>query len=242
MNYPTLQTSRSLSNIPQRKLDESIQALTKACKDCSAKSNLDGLCQKCSVRVVAMNRYYDAGIPIEYWLLSMDDFKGAPELKKAYEFIIGSINDFYDKGTTVCFAGNHGCGKTYTASALLRFVCQKNFSATYTTFADVISSLIDSPFEEKYNSRKQLLMSDFLVLDELDPRHIGKGLAEDLFGRSLDGIFRTRLQNHLPTIIITNSPNVLESFSGSIKESLGSLMSKMKTIVCRGDDYRKAGK
>jgi DNA replication protein DnaC len=189
-----------------------------------------------------MNRYYDAGIPIEYWLLSMDDFKGAPELKKAYEFIIGSINDFYDKGTTVCFAGNHGCGKTYTASALLRFVCQKNFSATYTTFADVISSLIDSPFEEKYNSRKQLLMSDFLVLDELDPRHIGKGLAEDLFGRSLDGIFRTRLQNHLPTIIITNSPNVLESFSGSIKESLGSLMSKMKTIVCRGDDYRKAGK
>ena len=214
----------------------------KACKECSEKNNLDGLCKKCSISIVARNRWYDANIPISFWDIGMSEFKGPSELLKAYEHIVGNIGSFYDDGVNVCFAGTHGIGKTLTSTNILKFACLKNYSCCYTTFADMISALISSPFDEQYNAKKQLVMSDFLVVDEVDPRHIGKGLAEDLYGRALDNIFRTRSQNKIPSIIITNSPNVIETFSGAIKESLGSLMSKMKVISVRGEDYRKTNK
>jgi len=232
----------ALNNIPQKKLDNHIKALTNACKDCCIKTNLDGLCQKCSVRIIAFNRYYDACIPISFWQLSMNEFKGAPELKKAYEYISGNIDNLYDDGMAICFAGQHGVGKTFVSTSILKIACHKNYSCCYTTFSGMISALVSSPFDVQYNARKQLIMSDFLCIDELDPRHIGKGLSEDLYGRVLDSIFRSRYENKLGTIIISNSPNVLETFNGSIKESLGSLMSKMKMVVCRGEDYRKTGK
>lgn len=241
MNYQTFQPSKSLQTIPDRKLNDQIQSLVKACKTCSEKSgnSLDGLCQRCSVGIIAFNRYYDAGIPIIFWPLGMDEFKGPPELKKAYDFIAGNISSFYDNGVAMCFAGSHGIGKSLTSCSILKLAAQKNYSACYTTFSDMISALVSSPFDEQYNAKRQLMMSDFLCVDEVDPRHIGKGLSEDLYGRALDSVFRSRMQNKLPTIIISNSPNVLETFNGSIKESLGSLMSKMRMVVCRGEDHRK---
>lgn len=207
---------------------------------CSGKEEtLDGLCQKCSVGIIARNRWYDANIPIEFWSIEMKDFVGPEPLKKAYEHITSNIEKFYSDGVSICFCGTHGIGKSTVSCNILKFACLKNYSAYYTTLSEIVSALVSAPFDEQYAARKILTMVDMLVVDEFDGRHFGKGLSEDLYGRTLDGIFRIRSQNKLNTVFITNSPNPIEAFSGQVKESIDSLLSKTKIISVRGEDQRK---
>jgi hypothetical protein len=81
---------------------------------------------------------------------------------------------------------------------------------------------------------------DFLVLDEFDNRFMSTENAVELYGRTLESVFRTRSQNKLPTIMCTNSPNISEIFSGPLKDSLNSLMSAyLKVLPIFGEDFRK---
>jgi DNA replication protein DnaC len=138
-----------------------------------------------------------------------------------------------------CLAGTHGCGKTMAVTNILKKAAHKNFTALYTTLGDIVSALTLASSEDKFSARKELTEVDFLVIDELDPRFIGSENAADLFGRTFEHILRTRLQNKLPTIIVSNSPNPVESFSGSIKQSLESLMTKLPLVPILGKDVRK---
>jgi DNA replication protein DnaC len=215
------------------------------CKTCSAnhqKANdvvADGLCHRCAVMITAINRYNASNIPVAYWNLGMSDFKGPKELKQAYDVIVEKLNEFYTTGKSVCFAGPHGCGKTTIVSNILKIAVQKNFSAQYTTMSDMVSVLIDAQYEDKYQARKDLMSVDFLVIDEFDGRFFTNGNGADLFGRTLECVVRTRLQNQLPTIFCSNSPNPIEAFNGQLKASIDSLMSNVKIISVFGSDYRK---
>ena len=74
-------------------------------------------------------------------------------------------------------------------------------------------------------------------------RHVSStSNAVDLFGRVLEDIIRTRMQNKIPTILATNSPNPLDSFTGALKASLTSLMNYVEVITVLGRDFRKDGK
>ena len=88
-------------------------------------------------------------------------------------------------------------------------------------------------------ARQKLLEADFLAIDEFDSRHMGSDAASELYGRILENVFRTRVQNKLPIIMCTNSPNVIESFSGSLKQSIESLMNYTETVPIIGKDFRK---
>jgi DNA replication protein DnaC len=85
------------------------------------------------------------------------------------------------------------------------------------------------------------MMVDFLVIDEFDPRHMTEGASSDLFGRQMEDIFRRRSENKLPLFMCTNSPNVIDSFAGPIKQSIDSLMSYATVIPVLGKDFRKGG-
>ena len=82
------------------------------------------------------------------------------------------------------------------------------------------------------------MIVDFLVIDEVDNRFAASENAADLFGKIFEQIFRNRLQNKLPVIMCSNSPNPIEMFTGSFKTSIDSLMSSMKMIVATGNDFR----
>lgn len=189
--------------------------------------------------VIAYNRYADSNIPIGYWDLDMKDFKGSKILKDMYVNLSESLSDSYKNGTAVCFAGNHGIGKTMTTCCLLKRACQKNYVCLYTTLNDIVSALIDSSSEEKFLARRELMTVDFLAIDELDSRFIGSENTSELFGKMLEHIFRTRTQNKMPVLICTNSPNPLEAFTGPFKASLDSLMSKVKFVPIIDKDFRK---
>lgn len=229
----TLDFSRSpaLNNIPKKKLKEWLTAIEESTEDVKDRS----------VKLIAVNRYAESNIPIEYWSLKMErDFFGDSRLKEKYEEYISDLKASYINGVSICFAGSHGVGKTMAVSCILKKASQKSFSCLYTTLSDIVNVLTSSPNEDKYLARRELALVDFLVIDEFDSRFMPSDNAADLYARSLEGVFRTRSQNKLPTLMCTNSPNVVESLHGPLKASIDSLMKGyIKIFPVLGDDGRK---
>jgi len=223
---------RVLNNIPQRKLRAAIDAVNQG---------EDSLQDK-SIKITAINRYAESNVPIEYWYLKMErDFKGDPRLLEKYNEYVADLKAMYVGGNSMCLAGKHGCGKTMYITSILKKCSQKGYSALYTTLMDLINVLIQGNSEDKFLARRELVMVDFLAIDEWDQRFMPSENAADLYARSLESIFRARSQNKLPTLMATNSPNPVESFNGALKDSIDSLMSGYMQffVVSPGKDFRK---
>lgn len=238
-----LSRSRSLNNIPKLKLQSEIADVLSKCSICSERETevageIDGACPDCSVAIIAYNRYAEANIPLQYWHLKMEkDYTGDPNLFKKYGEIVSSLKEHFHKGTSICFAGNHGVGKSFITACLLKNAAKQGYSCLYTTLSDVVDTLVRA--DDRFTARRELLMVNFLVIDEFDNRFMASENAADLYARTLEGVFRTRAQNLLPTFMCSNSPNVLESFTGPLKQSISSLFKGyMQTCVVLGEDYR----
>jgi DNA replication protein DnaC len=232
MDTQDLVRSRALNNIPPRKLQVVLSSIENGPDELDAKN----------VKLIAINRYAESNIPIEYWTLKMDrDFKGDPRLLTKYNEYTADLKESYINGNSVCFAGGHGLGKTMTITCILKKASQKGFTCLYTTLSDIVSVLTSVGGEDRFLARRELALVDFLAIDEFDPRFMPSENAADLYARSLEGVFRTRSQNKLPTLMGTNSPNPVESFTGQLKASIDSLMKRhMKIfIVAPGKDFRK---
>lgn len=233
LNMDTLDFSRSpaLNNIPKKKLKDWLEVIENSTEDVKDRS----------IKLIAVNRYAESNIPIEYWSLKMErDFFGDARLKTKYEEYVADLKTSYISGTSICFAGGHGTGKSFTVSCILKKASQKGFSCLYTTLSDIVNVLTSAPNEDKYLAKRELALVDFLVIDEFDSRFMPSDNAADLYARSLEGVFRTRSQNKLPTLMCTNSPNVVESLNGPLKASIDSLMrGYIKIFPVLGDDWRK---
>lgn len=234
MDIQDFSRSQALNNIPTRKLQNFLTTIEESNDSQEIKH----------VKLIAANRYAESNIPFEYWTLKMEkDFHGDPRLLKKYEEYIKDLKQSYINGSSICFAGGHGLGKTFTVTSILKKACQKNFTCLYTTLSDIVNVMTAGIGEDKYLAKRELALVDFLVIDEFDSRFMPSENAADLYARSLENVFRTRSQNKLPTLMCTNSPNVVESFNGPLKASMDSLMrGYLKVFVVLGDDFRKKDK
>jgi DNA replication protein DnaC len=197
------------------------------------------------VKTTAINRYATANIPMEYWNLTMEkDFTGSKELERCYISYVSDLKQAYMTGRNMCLAGQHGVAKTMSACCILKTAAQKGYQCLYTDLSSVIGILTQNSFEDKTAARRELNMIDFLVIDEVDPRFFAASDAStELYAKIFENILRTRRQNTLPTIVCTNSPNIVESFKGALKQSLASLFAdKMEMVIVVGSDFRKENK
>lgn len=128
---------------------------------------------------------------------------------------------------------------TFVLTNILKQAAVKGYNCLYVTLGDVVAVTVSGPPEEKFMARKELLQVDFLVIDEFDSRYMPTGPSSDLFGRTIEDVLRRRAENQLPLLMATNSPNLLESFEGSIKSSLESLMNYVDSVPAIGKDFRK---
>jgi DNA replication protein DnaC len=231
MEYLNFERCQALNNIPKKKLLEFLSTIENSSDDLQIKM----------VKQIAINRYAESNIPIEYWTLKMEkDFQGDSSLLTRYNKYIRDIKAAYINGISICFAGPHGVGKTFCCCSILKKSCQKGFSCQYCDLSNMISVLTQAPPNEKFISKIELSMVDFLCIDEIDPRFFATSDAtNELYIKNLENIIRTRLQNKLPTLLCTNSPNMIESFRGALKESMGSIFQNFEKIVIFGDDFRK---
>lgn len=127
---------------------------------------------------------------------------------------------------------------TMTCCNILKRAVEKNFSGLYVNLNDIVSTMLNRDSEDRGTARRELLMVDYLVIDEFDSRYMSNDKASDLFGKILEEVFRTRSQNSLPILMCTNDVDVKKSFTGAIKESIDSLMSTVKTVPVLGKDQR----
>lgn len=130
---------------------------------------------------------------------------------------------------------------TMAACCILKRVVEPgDYSALYVNLTDIIHVMLSQDAGDKAVGREILLNIDFLVIDELDTRFMGSENAADLFGRILEPIMRTRIQNRMPLFFCTNSSKVEESFSGPLQASIESLMNVVKLVpVVGGQDARE---
>ena len=223
--------SKALNSIPKKKLLEVLSVI----------ENGNDTQQDKTIKMIAVNRYSESNIPIEYWTLKMErDFHGDPRLLTKYNEYVSNLKDVYINGNSICFAGGHGLGKTMIVTCILKKASQKGFSCLYSTLSDIVNVVTQGIGEDKFLAKRELALVDFLVIDEFDSRFMPSENAADLYARSLEGVFRNRSQNKLPTLMCTNSPNIVESFNGPLKQSIDSLMhGYLKIFPVFGEDFRK---
>lgn len=237
MDYPE-NFDNPFFSIPQRKIDDAIEDVKNLYLD--SKSGI--LSRQGSVMVEAIQRYAQANIPVDYWFLDMYEFKGDKVLQKRYDEIVQDIPRSYKKGVRLCLAGKHGVGKTMVCACILKRVVETGqFGALYVNMTDIVNIMASPDADKKYSARRQLLSVDFLVIDEFDSRFIGTDNAADLFGRILEPTIRARVQNQLPLLLCTNTVKVEEAFNGPLRDSIRSLMYKIRRVPVLGNDWRDPG-
>jgi len=222
---------QALNTVPQRKLQEALQAVERSSDDLTTRA----------LKQTAINRYAESNIPLEYWTLKMErDFKGDPRLLAKYTEYVADLKAMCQGGTSLCFAGGHGLGKTLTITSILKKAAHKGFSCLYTTLSDIVVVMTSGYGEDRAVARRELVMVDFLAIDEADIRFFNQSdNSKDLYGRAFESIIRARLQNKLPILLATNSPNIKENFVSFFKDSLGSLLSNVEIFsVMPGIDFR----
>lgn len=181
----------------------------------------------------------ESNIPIGYWFLKMAEFKGSVILKKIFDDYVADIKNSYLQGTSLCFAGNQGTGKTMSSICIAKAALKQGFSAYYTTASDMLSEMTNS--ETRQKTRKKLRDADFLIIDELDSRFFPSDAQKELFSGIYENIFRYRAHNTLPTIICTNeTADILNVFYGQGTQAIRSLNNQyLKVYPIAGADYRK---
>jgi DNA replication protein DnaC len=232
-----------LRTIPRKKLDELVSDQVKKCFESEKKVKCiqNQICDECKILAQSWDLYYQSNIPPLYWNLEMEQFEGDKSLVKKYQEIVLDLKQTYSKGLSICLAGKNGVGKTTVLINILKRAVEKGYTCLYVTLNDIVAVMTKAPNDVQFQGRKEFLTVDFLVIDEFDPRFMPTDNASALFGRVLEDIFRGRTQSALPTLMCTNSPNVLESFpkDSPLRISIDSLMSNVKMIPVFGDDYRK---
>jgi len=188
----------------------------------------------------AFHRYWLSNIPVDYWYRDMIDWHGPNNLKKYYNEITEDVRGSFRTGKSALFAGKHGVGKSLTTACILKRAVEcGQYTALYVNLVDIIHVMLTTAPEVKTQGREFLLNVDFLVIDEMDSRFMGSENAADLFGRILEPIMRTRIQNRMPSFFCTNTSKIEESFSGPLQASIESLMKLVKLItVIGGEDAR----
>lgn len=221
--------------IPAKKIEAKKQQVISGCKLCGG----DG-CTVCSSKANRMDKYANAGIPVEYWGKSFKNFAGDQNFKKIIADKISNIDKTYDDGKSLMFIGSLGTGKSYSASCILKKAVVSGYTGLYVTMADVVANILSSQVDtSKYY--KNLVGSDFLVIDEFSSHWIFPSeKSEQIFGSSLEYVLRTRFQNQLPTILCSNDSDVDEIFGGFFAKSFRSLRSRhVELYVVGGKDFRR---
>ena len=226
------QTSRNpFLIIPRKKLDDSIDEILENHSDNGV------LTPEGALLTNAVERYYYANIPVDYWFRDMFNFIGPPIAKEFYEDIVKDVKAAFREGKSGRLHGSHGIGKSLTVCCILKRVLETGqYSGLYVNLTDIIHVMLSSTQGDKTLGREILLNTNFLVIDEVDTRFMGTENAADLFGRILEPVIRARIQNKMPTFLCSNSISVEGSFSGPLQASMESLLKVVRRITLPGGE------
>jgi len=149
----------------------------------------------------------DAGIPLEFWNLSFNDFcpqqgfKSHLVFMRDLEFFLKNIETHRAEGTMWLICGESGVGKTLGAACILRQAIRRDYKAKYTVWTTIVDATL-STFEK--DILEDILDVDFLVIDDLGNDKINVNTKSNYSADLLEKIIKPRYSNKRPTILVSS--------------------------------------
>jgi DNA replication protein DnaC len=210
----------------------------------------------CMTKMVKYCKYDEANIPMEYFDLSLDDFKETSVqqalAKRNVKAVIDNIDKYAREGKSLFIYGKKGTGKTMLAMEILKAAINKGHSVYYNFYPLVFHDFTKKGYEQdniKAAYDKMFVSKDFLVLDELVKERDYFGASaeqnEEMSKRFLEmNILKRRSSKS--TIFISNIKNGLDDIQKYYGPYVASMISHKFEFIDLSDDklpdFRMEGK
>jgi DNA replication protein DnaC len=189
--------------MPITQLDiEYLTELKKIIDECKKCHGTDQACD-CYLPYRLEMQKINAHIPIGYRKYTFKDID-EPSLKDSIKKIKAYIEKakFYrTMGTGLYLHGGSGTAKTSTGCILLMELMKQGYTGYYSDIGDYLDSQFEDPTDDEEDLYKLLREVHFLVLDNMGSEYLdSKGLKKSW----IEDLIRSRTDNRLPTILISN--------------------------------------
>lgn len=173
------------------------------------------------------------GIPRLYQDVIFEDFefsntKSGKIAKEVISNYLDNLHDVFDSCVNLLIYGKNGCGKTYTASLIIKRAFEFYYTSRLFNYATIINNVYS-----KVDNAEDYATYEFLCIDEVGKETQVQSKSNIFL---LEQILRLRDQKGLPTIVCTNLD--YEQFKSTYGDSITSLLSQGAMIQMEGKDRR----
>ncbi len=207
------------------------QELVEVCSICNGTGYLeadDGVYRcECLTMFRWVKELIKAGIPKDYWHLSMEELEIDPRVKGFIAKYINNLESAKRNGLGFVFVGANGTGKTSMMTEIAKHALLKQYSVRYFTMEQYITAL--------YKKRDEMVAwyeaSDFLLIDEMDKQPNTKTVI-----RTIDEFIRRMFNAGKCLLLAANWRK--EDVVGALGQSTFSLFQRRNKIISVfGADY-----
>lgn len=170
-----------------------------------------------------------AGIPREYWRLSLEDLSISQEDKEFVRFYIDHFYEDRTGGFGILFFGSNGVGKTSLMCEIGKEALVSGYSVSYFTAQSYLDmKRLNLP------ELQEIEDSDFLLVDEFDKVHIAKGSLYSV--KMIEEFLRKVSISNNCLILCSNSD--LDGIQNLYGDSIFSVLQRhVKPYPIDGTDY-----
>jgi DNA replication protein DnaC len=192
----------------------------------------------CSEQFVLYKYLLNSGLGLELQRYAVGDLKGVPigAFDAAMDYVDES--DYYvGQGYNFIFRGDRGTGKTLLATLTLKQLLDKGIDGYFTTFNDMLDNFTAgwNNDETRVWFEARAKNAPLLVVDDIGKEYEGRvGISKVM----IDNIFRSRVNDALPTIITTNL--TAEQMGLRYSAALETIASKSRTFEFNGTTWRNS--
>lgn len=159
----------------------------------------------CSDQFVLFKFFLNAGIGKAYQRYALGDITDVdPNALQGISDYLENAQYYLSRGRGLIFHGTHGSGKTLLATILLKqLIALRGIDGYFTTFTNLLDSFAAGWRDDKQRQwfEKRVRNVPLLVVDDIGKENRN---LNNMASTALDGVFRTRTQNGLPTVVTTN--------------------------------------
>lgn len=192
----------------------------------------------CAEQLTLHKFLLNAGIGLRYQRYGIGDLDQVSSLatKVANEYLEAA--DYYvGNGYGLYFQGDRGTGKTLLATILLKQLLDTGVDGYFTTFNDMLDNFVAgwTSDEQRTWFDSRVRNAPLLVVDDIGKEYSGRvGVSKVM----VDNIFRSRVNNALPTIITTNLS--VDEMASRYSSALETIAGQALHVKFEGSSYRES--
>lgn len=229
-----------------RALERAYLKSVQSCSTCSGTGHIrvEGKLKECVCRkrFSDWEKYIGVGIPELYWDKNWSDYTVPPaDILALCQQYVERVVEMYKRGVGLYLWGDFGVGKSGLAVEILKGILRipdNPYTVSFAFFPDVMRDLTSFDTvrpEDRAETERKLIDSDFLVLDDIGREYRREGSS--WVGSNIDAYFRKRMNASLPTLMTSNFS--LSKVKDLYGDSIASIFrGSLVELNVSGEDFR----